>query len=222
MSTGPRRRVPILTLVEAMPHPAERNGSDRESAGSSQRGMRELDWSILMARAQGGDRAAYHRLLAEITPYLRSLAARRHREPHDVEDSVQDILLTMHAVRHIYDPNRPFGPWLVAIASRRITDRLRRQGRTRSRETPLTAEHETFSTGPANHIEEHADRRSLLEAVERLPPGQRDAIRLLKLKQMSLQEAAEVTGTSISSLKVATHRALKALRKMLAGGSPDQ
>jgi RNA polymerase sigma-70 factor (ECF subfamily) len=36
---------------------------------------RELDWSTLMARAQGGDRDAYRRLLGEITPYLRALAA---------------------------------------------------------------------------------------------------------------------------------------------------
>jgi RNA polymerase sigma-70 factor (ECF subfamily) len=221
MSTGRRTRVPIVTLVEAMPDPAERNGRDREGAGLSRPGPRELDWSILMARAQGGDRAAYHRLLNEITPYLESLAARRHRDLDDVEDAVQDILLTVHALRHIYDPNRPFGPWLVAIATRRITDRLRRHGRRRSRETPLTIEHETFSTGPTNHIEEHADRRSLLEAVERLPPGQRDAIHLLKLRQMSLQDAAEVTGMSIASLKVATHRALKALRKMLASESAD-
>jgi RNA polymerase sigma-70 factor (ECF subfamily) len=184
--------------------------------------MRELDWSILMARAQGGDRAAYRRLLQGITPYVRSIAARCHRDPHDVEDAVQDVLLTVHAVRHVYDPSRPFGPWLVAITTRRLIDRLRRQGRAKQRETPLTAEHVTFPMDAANHIEELPDRRSLLDAMERLPAGQRQAIHLLKLKQMSLREAAEETGKSIASLKVATHRALKALRKMLAGGNHSQ
>ncbi|MGT2467816.1 sigma factor (plasmid) [Mesorhizobium atlanticum] len=47
----------------------------------------------------------------------------------------------MHSIRHTYDPARPFGPWLVAIANRRFVDRLRRQGRTRARETPPTARH---------------------------------------------------------------------------------
>ncbi|WP_232448013.1 sigma factor [Burkholderia ubonensis] len=39
--------------------------------------------------------------------------------PDAVEDVVQDILATVHQVRHTYAPERPFGPWLVSIASRR-------------------------------------------------------------------------------------------------------
>jgi len=50
--------------------------------------VRELDWSILMARAQDGDANAYRRLLESITPYLRAHAARCHRNPSDVEDAV--------------------------------------------------------------------------------------------------------------------------------------
>jgi RNA polymerase sigma-70 factor (ECF subfamily) len=52
-------------------------------------------------------------------------------------------------------------------------------------------------------------------AIEKLPPMQKQAIRLLKIKEMSLKEAATATGMSIASLKVATHRALKNLRNML-------
>jgi RNA polymerase sigma-70 factor (ECF subfamily) len=167
-----------------------------------------------MARAQEGDRASYHRLLQEITPYLRSLATRRHRDPGDIEDAVQDVLLTVHSIRQTYDPARPFAPWLVAIANRRFIDRLRRQGRTRNREIPLTAEHETFCEPQAN-LEESPDRYELEGAVSDLPPAQQQAVRLLKLKEMSLKEAAMVSGMSITSLKVNAHRALKSLRKML-------
>ncbi|MFB9267443.1 RNA polymerase sigma factor [Bradyrhizobium erythrophlei] len=180
---------------------------------------RDVDWSILMARAQEGDRTAYHRLLQEIAPYLRSLAAQRHRDPSDVEDAVQDVLLTIHSIRQTYDPTRPFAPWLVAIANRRFIDRLRRQSRTRGREIPLTAEHETFCEPPANLLEESADRQELERAVNNLPPAQQRALRLLKLKEMSLKEAATVSGMSITSLKVNVHRALKNLRKMLVDRS---
>ena len=173
---------------------------------------RDVDWSILMARAQEGDRAAYHRLLQEITPYLRSLAARRHHDPSDVEDSVQDVLLTVHSIRQTYDPARPFAPWLVAIANRRFIDRLRRQGR--SREIPLTAEHETFCEPEAN-FEERPDERALEGMVDHLPPAQQNALRLLKLKELSLKEAAALSGMSVTSLKVNAHRALKSLRRKL-------
>ena len=55
-------------------------------------------------------------------------------------------------------------------------------------------------------------------AIEALPFAQRQAIEMLKLGEMSLKEAAAASGMSIAALKVATHRALGTLRKML--GNP--
>jgi len=175
-----------------------------------------------MARSQTGDAEAYRRLLAEIAPYLRALAARRHRDRGDVEDAVQDILLTLHSIRHTYDPARPFGPWLIAIANHRLIDRLRRQGRLRSRETVLLPEHETFPADQANLSEKALDRRDLAAAIDKLPPGQRRAIRLLKIEEKSLKEAAAISGMTVASLKVATHRAIKSLRKILGTGGAER
>jgi RNA polymerase sigma-70 factor (ECF subfamily) len=107
---------------------------------------------------------------------------------------------------------------VVAIANRRLIDRLRRQSRIKTRETTLTTEHETFSTPQAN-VEERVDRRELAEAIDNLPSIQRQAIRLLKLNEMSLKEAATASGMSVTSLKVATYRAMKSLRKMLSDRS---
>lgn len=167
-----------------------------------------------MVRAQDGDRAAYTRLLKEIAPYLRVLAARRLNSPPAIEDAVQDVLLSIHTLRHTYDPRRPFGPWLVAIARRRIIDRYRRDNRRSGRETPLTPAHETFEPAGTNVNEEAADHRLLLEAVNSLPVSQRQAIRLLKLEELSLKEASAVSGLSVATLKVATHRALKRLKQI--------
>jgi RNA polymerase sigma-70 factor (ECF subfamily) len=201
-------RPPLLKLV----------GNEGAPPAVPEPRIRDTDWAILMAHAQDGDRSAYQRLLREITPYLRSLAARRHRDPSDIEDAVQDILLTVHAIRHTFDPTRPFGPWLVTIANRRFIDRLRRQGRRRNRETPLTPEHETFSEPQAN-LEERPDRHELEKAINELPPMQRKAVQLLKLKEMSLKEASTESGMSIASLKVNAHRAVKSLRKILGDRS---
>lgn len=198
-----RRDRPRLVAVPSPP--------PGEDAG--QIGRHELDWSILMARAQDGDAAAYRRLLEGVTPYLRSRAARYHRDPRDIEDTVQDILLTLHAVRQTYDPLRPFGPWLVGIADRRAFDRLRRQGRQRAHEVALTGEHEVVAT--ARDIDSNVDRHHLEGAINALSPAQQQAIRMLKLQEMSLKEAATASGMSIASLKVATHRAIKSLRSLL-------
>jgi RNA polymerase sigma-70 factor, ECF subfamily len=132
-----------------------------------------------MACAQDGDGAAYRRLLEDVTPYLRSLAARHRALSGDTDDVVQDILLTLHIVRHTYDPGRPFGPWLVAIARRRIVDRLRRRGRIAAAETTLEPEHETIAAMGANLHMAVARRRELQGALGALPAGQRQAILLL-------------------------------------------
>jgi RNA polymerase sigma-70 factor (ECF subfamily) len=202
MSAGRHNRT-MLTLVAA----SAADQARREGGG--------LDWSKLMARAQDGDRQAYRTLLEDVAPYIRSIAVRCFKQPSDVEDAVQDVLLTVHMVRHAYDPSRPFGPWLLAIANRRIIDRLRRETRQKAREIVLTAEHETFATPPTTLNEVISDEAALRDAIERLPPEQRQAIQMLKLNEMSLKEAATASGRSIVALKVATHRAIKGLRKML-------
>ncbi|MEO8921749.1 MAG: sigma factor, partial [Caldimonas sp.] len=105
-----RPRTPDLRIVGA----ADADVTEPERS-SPEPIVKDVDWAILMARAQGGDASSYRRLLDEISPYLRSLAAVSHRDPLDIEDTVQDALLSIHSVRHTYDPARPFGPWLVTI-----------------------------------------------------------------------------------------------------------
>jgi RNA polymerase sigma-70 factor (ECF subfamily) len=173
-----------------------------------------------MTRAQDGDREAYRTLLTEIEPYVRSIAIKYLGSSSDLEDAVQDVLMTVHSIRQTYDPKRPFGPWLVAIAHRRVIDQLRRQKRKQSRETELSTEHETFAAPPAKILAERSAEIALVGAIDKLPPDQRDAIRMMKLEEMSLKEASQASGRSISALKVATHRAIRNLRKLLKGEAP--
>ena len=79
-------------------------------------------------------------------------------------------------------------------------------------------EHETFSKPQAN-LDEGPDRHELEKAIDELPPMQRQAIQLLKLKEMSLKEASTASGMSIASLKVNVHRAVKSLRKVFVDRS---
>jgi len=104
----------------------------------------------------------------------------------------------------------------VATAYRRITDGLRRRTRRRARETLLNPKHETFAAPQANLEGAEADSRALMDEIEKLPSGQRQALRLLKLEQRSLKEAAAASGQSIGSLKVASHRAMRSLRRAFA------
>jgi RNA polymerase sigma-70 factor (ECF subfamily) len=173
--------------------------------------------------AQDGDRAAYSALLQGLLPYLRRLTARRLTRPQDVEDTVQDIYLSIHAIRHTYDPTRPLQPWINVIAERRIADRLRRLYRQRAREAPLPEDAgETFAADDANMTSEVSlDMRAVHRAIEQLPPGQRQAIGLVKVQGLSLREAAARTGQTEGAVKLSVHRALKALRRALGREDVD-
>ena len=171
-------------------------------------------WSVLMARAQDGDRPAYATLLAAIAPAIRARCRRALFDAAEAEDAMQDALLTLHRMRHAYDPARPFRPWLAAIVQARIVDRQRRLIRRAGREQPLLDTDVTFAAPTANH-DETTDHERLHRAIATLPAAERQAIRLLKLEELSLQEAASRTGASIAALKVASHRALRRLRGLL-------
>ena len=167
-----------------------------------------------------GDNAAYARLLREVLPFLRVLARRRCRDPDRCEDVVQDVLLTLHRVRHTYDPARPFTPWLASICDRRSIDALRKRVRQGAHEAQDERAYETFADPAANKDLEAGDAAQALAAlVAELPPGQREALELVKVKEMSLLEASAVSGQSVGALKVSVHRAIKALR--LRAGVPE-
>jgi RNA polymerase sigma-70 factor (ECF subfamily) len=178
------------------------------------------EWERLMAAAQRGDSASYVRLLTDITPLVRRAARRRWPSvgADVIEDVVQDTLLSLHAVRHTYSPDRPFTPWLMGILRHRLADGMRRTVRRAAREVLVPDFEETFGEVPANREQDRDDDRAALkQAVAALPEGQRRAVELLKMKEMSLKEAAAETGMSVAALKVAMHRALKSLRAALGG-----
>ena len=174
---------------------------------------RVAEFSALMQAAQDGDRRAYGELLRALTPILRALA-RRHwtgARPQDIEDVVQETLLAIHQARHTFDPGRKFMPWAGTILRHRLSD-VRRAGQRRGRrEAPIMDD----LPAPEPTAEHAADVPMLSRAISRLPAGQRQAVELLKLKEMSLQEAAEQSGQSVGALKVAMHRALLRLRQLL-------
>ncbi len=172
-----------------------------------------------MAAAQAGDRRAYEKLLADSVALIRA-AARRQGVAHDhLDDVVQETLITVDRVRHTYDPARSYDAWLTAIANRRAIDALRSHGRRDRREL-----HDEYAVD--NHADPHdastateSEQRAhrLREAVAELPPGQREAVEQLGLRERSLAETAELTGRKTGALKVNLHRALKALRERFHG-----
>jgi RNA polymerase sigma-70 factor (ECF subfamily) len=175
----------------------------------------------LMQAAQAGNGQAYLALLQEITPRVRRAIVRRRgtSASADVEDLVQDVLLSLHVARASYDPTRPFLPWLLAIVRNRLADGARRHARQAAHEVQVEDLDVTSAAVGANSPSGSVgDVQILRTAIDTLPRRQREAIELVKLRELSLKEAAVATGLSVGALKVATHRAIATLRRLLAPG----
>jgi RNA polymerase sigma factor (sigma-70 family) len=165
------------------------------------------NWDQLMAAAQVGDVNAYRILLGELASWLRRYYARR-LPPSMTEDAVQNVLLAIHEKRHTYDPARPFGPWLAAIARYKWIDRLR----------SIKAEASEAldeNMGVPDHEDSVVAVSTLGQLLTELKPPQAAAIRLVKLEGYSVEEASQATGQSISLVKVNIHRGLQRLASII-------
>lgn len=181
----------------------------------------ESGWSELLTAAQRGDSEAYRLFLTSILPFVQALV-RKHIWSEDMAaDVVQDALLTVHRVRHTYEPGRPVKPWLAAIAARRSIDAMRRRGRIGMREVHNEPAYETFADPRANENETADSARTLAQMTSGLSERQKEAVDLLKVKELSLAEASALSGQSVASLKVNVHRAIKKMRVRFGKDTPE-
>lgn len=167
----------------------------------------EATLTRLAGLAQRGDRQAYSALLGAAQGWLLRFY-RKRVYPAQIDDLVQETLLSVHRKLASYDPERPFTPWLAAIARYRFVDHLR--------QTYRAAEAELDADLPVESGEEAiAARISLERLFEALPPAQQRAIELVKIEGLSITEASHSTGQSESLVKINIHRGLKRLAALI-------
>ena len=163
-----------------------------------------------------GDAAAYRRFLDLIGVRLRGFL-RGHlmragiAGTDEAEDVLQETLLALHLSRHTYDPAIPVSAWAHAIARYKLIDHLRRSGRHRGH-LPIDDEALALavSAGAASDAKLDIER-----ALAGLPERTRRLIDRVKLQGASLADAAQAAGMTETAAKVALHRGLKAMAKIL-------
>jgi RNA polymerase sigma-70 factor (ECF subfamily) len=172
------------------------------------------EWPALMLAAQGGNAAAYRRLLSEMTPVLRRFLKSRLFNPSDIDDLTQEILLAVHAARHTYRPEQPFRNWMYGIAKHKTIDYFRRQTRKSAREDNNETL-VTFSKDPANNPEEALSAKDIEGFLARLPEKQRVVLVMTKIDGHSMAEAAQKLGMTETAAKVTAHRGYRKLKELL-------
>ena len=170
-------------------------------------------WDEWMRQSLKGDKNAYRLLLCDLRIWLQAYFNKR-AHPNEIEDLVQDTLLTIHNKRASYDPSRPFGPWLSAVAKHKWIDRIRKNIKFLEVELDDDLSLEDENNGLcAKH-----DVKKLLQLI---PAKQAQIIEMVKLNEMSIGEVAQSLGQNETYIKVAVHRGLKLLQIKVMEGQND-
>lgn len=168
--------------------------------------------TVFMAGLRG-DSIAYEHFLRTIAPLLRRTARRKLSE-NDVEDVVQEILISIHKARHTYDDERPLIPWIMAIAQFRITDQLRKYYAGARYET---VDVETISDTLADVTLEQDTNESIEALLIDVPEREKRILTLMHVEGFTAKETGVKLGMKESAVKVAAHRAIKKIRHLLGG-----
>jgi RNA polymerase sigma-70 factor (ECF subfamily) len=171
-----------------------------------------------MERYATGDDAAFGDLYDLLYPRLLGFLRRRLREAELAEDFAQQTFLQMHRARGHFMRGAEVAPWAFAIARNLVADAARRR-----RIEPVLLEREesdmdarpTSEPGPDDLLHARRVAERIEQTIALLPATQRIAFELIKQDGLSLSEAAEVLGTTVTAVKLRAHRAYASLRSML-------
>ena len=171
-----------------------------------------------MERYAAGDAAAFEALYDSLAGRLYAYLRRHVPDPHGCDDLLQETFLRMHKARGTFVTGAPVLPWAFAIARRLVLDRVRRDRRTPSGGEDVDPDPVSpvgAPDRPEQVVEAREVARRLAEALARLPDSQRTAFELLKQDGLTLAEAAEVLGVTVTAVKLRAHRAYESIRAAL-------
>jgi RNA polymerase sigma-70 factor, ECF subfamily len=145
---------------------------------------------------------AFLATVEELRPSLHRYCARMTGSVADGEDVVQDALF--HAYRRLdsFDDARPLKPWLYRIAHNRCIDFLRSRGTREDAELGAEMPDVVWPVDPPGP----ALGRAIEHLVLALPPMERACVLLKDVLDHSLEEIAELVGSSVGGVKAALHR----------------
>lgn len=132
----------------------------------------------------------------------------------EVEEAVADSFVALWQGLERYDPEQPLSPWLYGIARRTALNRRRALGRA----APFwELEEELPETGgdPADWAEEQEEARLLRQAVEELPPPDREIFLLRYYLYQPVKEIARRLGMTPKAVEHKLRRGRERLRKKL-------
>ncbi len=161
------------------------------------------------------DDATFKQELVDLIPHLRAFARNLSGNPSAADDLAQDAMLKAWNARESYQPGTNMKAWTFTILRNVFYSEKRRSWRSQPLDPELAESTLIANDDPAGSMELLA----LRNAMNKLPDDQREAIVLIGAGGMSYEEAAEICGVAIGTIKSRVNRARSALAVILESNS---
>lgn len=184
--------------------------------------MTEQDW---LKRARAGDEEAFARLVETYQTAIFNLCYRMLGESGEAEDAAQESFLRAYSQLSTYDPARSFKTWLFSIASHYCIDRLRKR-----RLIWLSLDDDELPPHPAlqeptagpEEVSVAREQTAVIQALlAQLAPEDRSVLIMRYWYDLSYEEIAEATRTTVSAVKSRLHRARGTMAEMVKSAPAD-
>lgn len=183
--------------------------------------------AVLAGRAADGDTAAldtiYRRESGPVYRYALAMCG----NPASAADATQEAFLALVTRPQAYDATHgSLGAYLAGVARHVLLAQWRRQQRqvdadaaAADDDEPMPAEGSASEAlSPEAMLVRHQTVDAVWQGLRRLPWAMREAVVLVDLQERSYQQAAEVAGIDVNTLRTRLHRGRHRLAQRLAEG----
>lgn len=161
--------------------------------------------------------AAFKAELIELLPSLRAFARSLARNPAQADDLVQDTLVKALANVERFEPGTNLRAWLFTILRNHYYSQLRKAKR------EVEDVEGRFASRLASRPEQDGsvDLEDFKAAFSRLAPDHREVLTLVGASGCSYEEAAQICGCAVGTIKSRVNRARKKLTELLGLDDAD-
>ena len=176
--------------------------------------IKDDDKALVRRFCEEGDEFAFEIIVKKYQRMVYYLALKMVGHHDDADEVAQKTFLSVYKNLSRFEGRSSLKTWIFRIAmnysKNLIRDRARRAG------DELTERSATVESTVTDEIEAKQRRQIVKEAMEGLPPRQKEVLQMRAFGDMSFNEIAEAVGISVSAAKVNYHYAVKALKNLLA------
>jgi RNA polymerase sigma-70 factor, ECF subfamily len=173
----------------------------------------------VIRRAQKGDATAFGAIVESYQKPIYNLCYRLLGDAREAEDAAQETFLRAYYRLSSYDCTRSLTTWLLSIAHNHCIDRLRKRRPTWLEiADEATVEQPALSdpvAGPEEAALQSEHSQQMQAMLNRLAPQYRDVLVMRYWYDLSYEEVAEATDTSVGAVKSRLFRAREAIARLL-------